>query len=200
MTFGLYVPRRSPLHALSAKIKLLVLTLVSIGVLATSNPIILTVLLAFTSLLPALSRLPLSTFWSQLRPVLLLLLAVALIPALLGDWLSGVVALLRFLILILLATIVTLTTRVSDLVEAIEQILQPTKRLGMNPAQISLMLALALRFIPTLLNQFHDIQEAQRARGLDRNGLALFVPFIIKTLRMADELSDALDARGYGVD
>lgn len=200
MSFGLYISRRSPIHALSAQTKLLVLALASVSVLATPDPIVLAMLLVCTSLLPVLSRLPLLTVWLQLRPVLPLLLAVALLPALLGDWLSGIVALLRFLILILLATIVTLTTRVSDLMEAIEQALQPGKRLGINPAQISLMLALALRLMPTLLNQFHEIQEAQRARGLDRNALALFVPFMIKTLRMADELSDALDARGYSAD
>lgn len=197
MTFGLYVPRRSPIHALAAQPKLLILAITSIVVLRSSNPIVLAVLLGLTSLLPILSQLPLSSVWVQLRPIIPLLLAVALIPTLLGDWLAGVIALLRFLILILLATIVTLTTRMSDMMAAIEQALQPGKRIGINPAHISLMLSLSLRLIPMLLNQFYEIQEAQRARGLDRTALALFVPFMVKTLRMADELSEALDARGY---
>lgn len=197
MSFGLYIERRSLIHLLAARIKFLVLAIISLVVFLLSNPVALLVLLALTSLLPIVARLPVRSVWLQLRPVLPLLIAVLLIQGLLGDWMTGILALLRFTILILLGTIVTLTTRVSDLVEAIEQVLQPGKRIGINPAQISLMLALSMRFIPILLNQFHQIQEAQRARGLDRNWLALFVPFVIKTLRMADELSDALDARGY---
>lgn len=197
MSFGLYISRRSPIHQLSAKVKISILTITGIVVFGVSNPIALAILLGFTSLLPIVAKLPLQSVWLQLRPIVPWLIAVLLIQGLLGDWLAGTIALLRFALLALLATIVTLTTRVSEMIETIEQVLQPCKRFGINPAQVSLMLALAIRFIPVLLNQFHEIQEAQRARGLDRNGLALFVPFVIKTLRMADELSDALDARGF---
>lgn len=197
MNFGLYISRRSPIHVLSAKAKVLVLAITSIVVFRVPEPIALSILLGLTSLLLVIAKLPLRSIWLQLRPVIPLLVAVLLIQGLMGDWLTGLVALLRFTILIVLATIVTLTTRTSELMEAIEQALQPCKRWGINPAQVSLMLTLSMRLIPLLLTQFHEIQEAQRARGLDRNGLALFVPFIVKTLRMADELSDALDARGY---
>jgi len=197
MSFGLYIARRSPIHVLSARAKILVLTITGIVVFLLSNLVALLALLVLASLLPIVAQLPARSVWLQLRPVLPLLIAVLLLQGLLGDWASGMVALLRFTILIVLGTIVTLTTRVSDLVDAIEQVLQPGKRVGINPTQISLMLALSMRFIPILLNQFHQIQEAQRARGLNHNWLALFVPFVIKTLRMADELSDALDARGY---
>lgn len=200
MSFGLYIPRRSPIHALSAQTKILALAVASIVVFLVPSPIGLAILFGLIALLPSIAKLPSSSVWLQVRPVIPLLVAVALIQGLAGDWLTGILACLRFAILILLATIVTLTTRVSDLVEAIEQILQPAKRFGVNPAQVSLMLALSIRLIPTLLHQFHQVQEAQRARGLDRSWLALFVPFLVKTLRMADELSDALDARGYGAD
>lgn len=197
MHFGLYISRRSPIHNLSAKVKILILVITGMVVFLVPNPIALGILLGLTSLLPVVAQLPLQSVWLQLRPIIPWLIAVLLIQGLLGDWLAGTTAMLQFALLTLLATIVTLTTRVSEMIEAIEQALQPCKRFGINPAQVSLMLALAIRFIPVLLNQFHEIQEAQRARGLDRNGLALFVPFVIKTLRMADELSDALDARGY---
>ena len=197
MHFGLYISRRSPIHNLSAKVKILILVITGMVVFLVPNPIALGILLGLTSLLPVFAQLPLPSVWLQLRPIIPWLIAVLLIQGLLGDWLAGTTAMLQFALLTLLATIVTLTTRVSEMIEAIEQALQPCKRFGINPAQVSLMLALAIRFIPVLLNQFHEIQEAQRARGLDRNGLALLVPFVIKTLRMADELSDALDARGY---
>jgi biotin transport system permease protein len=196
MTFGLYIQRRSPIHKLSATLKILILVVTSVAVFLLAEPIVLMILLVLTGLLLPLSRLPLSSVGAQLRPVMPLLIAVLLIQGLLGDWLSGLVALLRFTILILLATIVSLTTRMSEMMAVIERALQPCKCLGINPSQVSLMLALSLRLIPLLLSQFREIQEAQQARGLDRNWLALLVPFLVKTLRMADELSDALDARG----
>jgi biotin transport system permease protein len=62
------------------------------------------------------------------------------------------------------------------------------------------MLSLALRFIPLLFEKFQEIREAQRARGLDRNLLALLMPLLIKTLRMAGDLTDAIEARGYDPD
>jgi biotin transport system permease protein len=197
MTFGAYISRQSPIHALSAQTKLLSLTIASVLVFFLSQVVALLGLLLVSSGLLWLAKLPFWAVWLQLRSVIPLLIAILLIQGLLDSWQAGVVALLRFAILILLATIVTLTTRVSDLVEAIEQALQPLRRFGVRPGQVSFMLALSIRLVPLLLQQFHEIQEAQRARGLDRNWLALLVPLVIKTLRMADDLSEALDARGF---
>lgn len=197
MSFGLYIPRQSLIHAVSAQVKGLVLAIAGIVVFLVSDPVWLAGMLAIVSILPVLARLPLNAVGVQLRPVLPLLVAIWLLQGLLGDWVSGWLALLRFMILVILATIVTLTTRLSDMVEAIEQVLQPLQIIGVNSSQVSLILAMAIRFVPVLLEQFHEIQEAQRARGLDRHWIALLVPLMVKTLRMADELSDALDARCY---
>lgn len=200
MTFGLYVPRSSPVHALSAKVKLLILAIAGIVTVLIANPLWLTGLLAGVNGGLLLARLPLRAVWHHLHPMLPLLVAILLLQGLFGDWQAGGVAVLRFLILVELATLVTLTTRISDMVEAIERGLQPFARFGFRPAQVSLMIAMALHLIPVLLNQFQQIQEAQRARGLDRHPIALIVPLFIKTLRMADDLSDALDVRCYAED
>jgi hypothetical protein len=69
--------------------------------------------------------------------------------------------------------------------------------LGVNPAKVSLALSLALRFIPLLYAQVHDIREAQRVRGLERNFTAIAVPLLVRTLRMANDLTDAIEARGF---
>lgn len=197
MTFGIYIARKSPIHALSASTKLWGLTIASVLVFLDSHLIALAIVLLASVGLVGLAKLPLQAVWQQLRPVIPLLLAVLLIQGLLDSWYTGWVALLRFASLILLATIVTLTTRVSDLVEAIEQGLKPLQRFGVRPKQVSFLLALSIRLVPLLLQQFQEIQQAQQARGLDRNGLALLVPLLVKTLRMADGLSEALDARGF---
>ncbi|GAB4364559.1 MAG: energy-coupling factor transporter transmembrane protein EcfT [Elainellaceae cyanobacterium] len=197
MSFGLYIPRQSPIHALSVQAKLLGLAVAGVAVVLLPSLSALAILLAIVSLLPFLAKLPLPTIFQQFRPLLPLLLAIFVIQGWIEGWETAGVAVLRFAILILLATILMLTTRISDLVEAIEQALQPCRRFGINPAQVSFMIALAIRLVPVLMQQFHDIQEAQRARGLDRNWVALLVPLLVKTLHMADDLSNALDARCY---
>lgn len=197
MTLGLYIPRTSIIHALPAHLKLLGLMLAGVGVFATRDGVLLGIGLAIVLSLIVLAKLPLQAIWQQFRPLLLLLLMILLLHGLWGDWDAGGIAVLRFTILVGLATIVSLTTRVSEMIEAIEQALNPLSRLGINSAKVSLTLALSLRLIPVLLDQMQQIREAQQARGLDRHLLALLVPLLVKTLRMADELSDALDARGY---
>lgn len=198
MTFGAYIFRRSPLHSLGAQIKLLGLAIVSVLVFQIANLIGLAVMLLVSVAGVFVAKLPLLTVWQQLRSIVPLLVAILLIQGALESWQIGLMAALRFTILVLLATLVTMTTRVSDLIEAIEQALRPLQRLGLHPGQIGFMLALSMHLVPVLLHQFEQIREAQRARGLDRHWLALLVPLLVKALRLADELSEALDARCFG--
>lgn len=60
-----------------------------------------------------------------------------------------------------------------------------------------MMLSMVIRFIPMMMREAQEVLEAQRARGLDRNAIALLMPLLIKTLKMADDLSEAIEARGY---
>lgn len=200
VSLGLYIPRRSLLHRISAQSKLLGLTLAAVLVFLTAQIMILLGILAIGLGLLLLAKLPIAAVWGQLRPMLPMLLAILLLQGLLENWQSGWLAVLRFTILLVLAALVTLTTRLSDLVEAIEQALQPAKAVGVNPAKVGLVLAMAIRFVPVLLEQYREVQMAQAARGLDRHWIALLVPLLVKTLRMADELSEALDARCYDPD
>jgi biotin transport system permease protein len=110
------------------------------------------------------------------------------------------VTVLRFTILVSLAVLITLTTRISDMVDALESGLRPLRVLGVNPAKISLMISLAIRFVPLLVDLVREIRAAQQARGLERSIAAVAVPLIVKTLRMASVLTDAIEARGYDPD
>ena len=148
----------------------------------------------------AIARLPWAVVFAQVRPLLWVLVLIAGAHALLTHWETGVVLAVRFLVLILLATTVTLTTRTSDMVEAIAYALQPLQRFGIRPRQISLMVAIAIRFIPVLLEQIRDIQDAQRARGVERPVITFLVPLLVKTLHMADALVDAIEARCFESD
>ncbi|MGF7205888.1 biotin transport system permease protein [Skermanella aerolata] len=197
---GLYIDRDSPLHALAPGIKMLALALAALALIAVDDWRVLAAVLAAVLGLFAVARLPAREVVAQLRPVLFLALFFFAVHALLVSWQSGLVTVLRFTILVSLAVGITLTTRVSDMVDALESGLRPLRFIGVNPAKISLMISLAIRFVPLLVDLVREIRAAQQARGLERSVTAVAVPLIVKTLRMASVLTDAIEARGYDPD
>ncbi|MRH28551.1 energy-coupling factor transporter transmembrane protein EcfT [Microbacterium sp. SYP-A9085] len=97
---------------------------------------------------------------------------------------------------ILLAALLALTTRVTDLLDALERGLAPLHAIRLDPGRIALMLTVALTTLPVMARIAHQVREAQRARGA-RPGIRRFaVPYLVMTLKHADELGDALAARG----
>jgi biotin transport system permease protein len=144
----------------------------------------------------AIARIPPAAIAGQLRGPLMLLAVLFLAHGLLTGWLVGLVVVLRFAVLILLATLVALTTPVSEMLETFERVLRPTAVLGIDPERIAFVLAMTIRLIPMLAAFAQEVHEAQRARGLDRNLVALTVPLLIRCLRAADALGEAIEARG----
>jgi biotin transport system permease protein len=102
----------------------------------------------------------------------------------------------RVVVVILLANLVPLTTRTENLIDAIERALSPLRRLGVNPGRIALMLSMTITTIPVIAGFATQIREAQRARGVPVSPLAFVVPLLIMALKHADDLADALTARG----
>jgi biotin transport system permease protein len=97
---------------------------------------------------------------------------------------------------IVLAALLVLTTRVSALLDAIEQGLRPFARFGLDPGRAALLLTVTLNTIPVLAGLARDIRDAQRTRGGRADLRAFTVPFLVMALKHADELGDALAARG----
>lgn len=153
--------------------------------------------LALTLLLYRLAGIPPRKMLAQIRPLLWIF---ALFFAL-QYWLSGPMlaayVVLRLATLVLLASLVTLTTRSSDMIDAMTRALSLLKPLGVNPGKVSLAISLALRFIPVLAQITAEVREAQKARGLERSVIAVAMPVAIRTLKMADDISNSIDARGY---
>ncbi|MEO7017450.1 MAG: energy-coupling factor transporter transmembrane component T [Leifsonia sp.] len=104
----------------------------------------------------------------------------------------------RVVAAILLASLLVLTTRVSDLLDAFERGLRPFERIGIDPARIALVLAVAVNTIPVLARIAAGVREAQRARGARVSLRGFVVPFLVVSLKHADDLGDALTARGVG--
>ena len=197
MILSLYVPGDSPLHRLPAGAKLLILVAASSALFLVSGiPVHAGELLVVLALY-RVARLPLRDTVHQLRPAFVFMVPIFLFHVFFTDWRFGLETVLRIAVLLLLAVLVTLTTKLSDLIEVLEGVMRPLRHVGVNPAKTGMMLSMVIRLIPLMMREAGEILEAQRARGLDASAVALLVPLLIKTLKMADALGDAMEARGY---
>lgn len=196
MSLGLYLHRDSPVHAVPAGAKMLALLAAGTGLLFSSLPVLSGALVATLGLY-GLARLRPREVAPVLRLSAFVLVPLFALHALVSGWVPALEAVLRLAVLVLLATLVSLTTRASDMLDALERALRPLSRFGLKPARLGLLLSLTLRFIPLLATWLREIQEAQRVRGLERNPVAVLVPLLVKTLRTADTLADAIDARCF---
>lgn len=197
MTLGLYVPGDSPLHRAPAAAKLASLVVLGVGAFQLGSSAWMAGALAVVVLLGACAGVPPRTLLAHSRPALVMLVVIFVAHALLTTWPQGLLVVLRFGLLILSATLVTLTTRVAEMVAVVERACGPLRRVGVSPARVGLVLALAIRFVPVLAEKLREIREARWARGVDRPTVMVLVPLLIKTLRFADQTAEAIDARGF---
>lgn len=194
---SLYRPGTSPLHRMPAGPKLLFFALLAfaMGIFA-SDPIRLGVAVAVTVALYLVAGISLVEIVRQawaLKWVLLVTIAAQFIvlPPVTAAVNSG-----RVLVIIVLCALITLTTRVPDMLAAVERGLGPFRRFGVNPATAGLLLALTITAIPTVTRFATDIRDAQRARGVPIRPHTFVVPLLIASLRHADDVGEALLARG----
>lgn len=198
MNLSLYVPGATLLHRMSAGYKLTGLLVAGVSLFLTSDPLLLGLAaLAAAGLIIAI-RAPMNRLRPQLTGIALILAFVVVATGLLNGWSPALVVLFRVAALVLFALAVTITTRFSDLLDTVELGLSPMERLGMvNASQVSLAVSLVLRFLPEIFKHAQEVREAQAARGLEASPLALVVPLVVRTLKNADVIADAIDARGY---
>lgn len=194
---GEYHHGESLLHRLPAGAKLAALAAAGTSIFLISSPWLLAGALAATLLLYRIAGLPIRLAAEPIRAAFAILAVIFVAQWLLNGWLDGLVVVLRFAFLIVLANLVTLTTSVGAMMKRLEVWMTPLAWFGASPAKASFTLSLAIRFIPLLASIGAEVREAQRARGMDRNILALMIPLIVRTLKMADEIAEALEARGY---
>jgi biotin transport system permease protein len=193
---GLYRPGTSVVHRLPAGLKLAALLLAGAGSLLLRTPAQTAVALLVVLLGYAAARLPARTLWETLRPLLWVMLPLAAFQALVVGWERAVVIVGVIVALALLAGLVTLTTRTTDLIDVVVRVAHATRLPGIDPERIGLMLNLAIRSVPLIIELATGVREAQHARGQPTSARAFAVPLLVGALRRADELGDALAARG----
>jgi biotin transport system permease protein len=190
-----YVPGRSWLHLLPASVKLAGLAAAMIAVVLVDSPagivaaagvtVLLYVTVGMARALPA-----------QVRPLRWLVAGLVALQTLTAGWVAAVVVTGRVLVAVVLAGLVTLTTRVGDMLDVFERMLRPLRRVGVDSERVALVLALAIRAVPVVAGLAAEVRDARWARGLRGSVRAYAVPLVVRTLRHADSLGEALVARG----
>jgi biotin transport system permease protein len=193
---GLYLPGTSWPHRLPAGAKLLALVAAGAASVFVDTPWQVGVALALVALGYVVAGLSIRVMLRQARPLAWILVLVGAFHVVVNGWERALVVTGVILALVLLAGLVTLTTRTSALVDALGRALAPLRRVGVDPERTSLLLALAIRSVFVVAELAEEVRDAQRARGLAASPRAYAVPLIIRSLRHADELAEALVARG----
>jgi len=221
---GYYVPSESPVHSLDPRVKLIVAVSLCMIVLQTT-PFFLTAIGIFLALVIFLARLSFKSVWLAMKPalpmpILILLLhlfftggaPILLFPALhlaitYQGLATGALLACRFLLLYWSAILLTMVTLPSEIIRGLEKLLKPLELIRIPTSDLALMLSIALRFIPIIYEEFTKIREAQAARGANyrvgdllqrtRAVTALTVPLTVNTCSRAEELTAAMEARGY---
>lgn len=224
ITIGQYFPGKSAIHKMDPRIKILLSILYIVMLFVADNMwgLLLGVLFGFAAYL--ISRIPLSMIWKSMKPVVPIVIFTAVLNLFLstGDPLwqwkflkitregieTAVFMSVRILCLIAGTSLLTYTTSPIALTDGIERLLSPLKKIKLPVHELAMMMTIALRFIPTLLEETDKIMKAQMARGADfesgnilRRAKALIpilVPLFISAFRIAQDLAMAMEARCYG--
>lgn len=197
MTLDLYRAGTSSIHRLGAGTKLMALFVAGTILFLIDSLSSAAVALVLASMLYPVAGFDRRKIVGQLRPLWWVFLLILAVQLFLGSWKTGMLLSTRLATLLLLAGLVTLTTRSSDMIAAITRLLSALRPLGVNPAKVALAFSLTLRFVPALAQNVADVREAQKARGLERSLFATAVPVTVRTLKMADQIAEAIDARGF---
>ncbi|GLC29784.1 energy-coupling factor transporter transmembrane component T family protein [Clostridium omnivorum] len=224
ITIGQYVPGDSFVHKLDPRVKILISIVFIVDLFLVNNFKGYIFILLFTLSSIAISKVPFRYIYKGLKPIFVLLVITALLNVLMTDgkvllfsygiihiYKEGVIMaifmILRLTFLIIGTSLLTLTTSPIELTDGIEKLLSPFRKIGVPAHELAMMMTIALRFIPTLMDETDKIMKAQMARGADfesgnilkraKNLIPLLVPLFISSFRRADELAMAMEARCY---
>ncbi|MBO5913761.1 MAG: energy-coupling factor transporter transmembrane protein EcfT [Clostridia bacterium] len=226
VTFGQYYPGNSLLHRTDPRIKMLILIEYLVLVLVAKSELAALISLAFTAFLIAVSGVRLRVLIKSVKPLIFVLAFTAIINLFftvgegepLIEWSfitvyssgvrNAVMMLLRLLSLVLgTSVLISFTTSPLELTDAIEALLSPLKKIKVPVHEFAMMMSIALRFIPTLIEETNKIISAQKARCADFESgkllerikalIPILIPLFVSAVRRAEELADAMECRCY---
>ena len=223
VTLGQYFPCDSVLHRLDPRLKIVSLIAFIVLTFCTFNFYSLAVVGAFVIAIVLMSRVPLKMYLKSLKVIIIIVVITSLLNLFYGQgepifewWIfrvtlegiyNAIFVCTRIVCLILFSSALTFTTSPNDLTDALERLMKPLKVFHIKVHEIAMMMTIALRFVPTLLEETDKIMAAQKARGADMESgnlvarakalIPILVPLFVSSFRRAYELAVAMECRCY---
>lgn len=224
ITLGQYYPADSCVHKMDARIKILLSLTFMVVIFCINSVYGYGVLFVFTLFIIAMSKIPFSFMLKAVKPLLFFVVFTAILNILftksgqvlvhygfltitMDGLLNAVYMIIRIVFLIMGTSLLTYTTSPIELTDGMERLLRPFSKIGLPAHELAMMMSIALRFIPTILEETDKIKKAQTARGADFESgnilkrakalIPLLVPLFISAFRRADELAMAMECRCY---
>lgn len=223
ITIGQYFPGNSIVHRLDARLKVVLTFLLIISVFICNNFLSLSVVFISVFLLIAISKIPIKTVLKSIKPLIIIILITVIFNLFYGTGeplvelgrfkitmdgiMRAVFMAVRIISLVVLGSLLTYTTSPTQLTDAIESLLKPLKLFKVDVHTIAMTMTIALRFIPTLIEEIDKIMAAQKSRGADMESgglirrakgvIPILVPLFISSFRRASELAYAMECRCY---
>lgn len=226
ITLGQFFPGNSVIHKLDPRTKIILATLFIVAVFSANNPVAFATLVLVTILLVGVSRISLKVILKSIKPIVAILIFTAVInifmtagegEPLVSWWIiniytegivRAVLMVVRVVVLIVGTSILlTYTTSPISLTDGIEALLSPFKKIGLPVHTFAMMMSIALRFIPTLIEETEKIMNAQKSRGADFTSgnliqrakalIPILIPLFVSSFKRAEELATAMECRCY---
>lgn len=224
ITLGQYIPGKSLLHRADPRTKMIWTIVIMAAVFAANNLYCYLMLLALTGIILVVSEVPVGYTLKGIKPLLIILIitfivniftypgtkviyTIGTLKITLEGLIQSVIIAVRLSLIVILGSILTLTTTPISLTDGMESLLRPLKKLKVPVHEMSMMMSIALRFIPTLMEETDRIIKAQASRGADfdtgnfferaKSFIPVLIPLFVSAFKRAEELATAMESRCY---
>lgn len=223
ITIGQYFPGNSLIHKLDARMKIILILLLIVSIFICKNIVSLAAVIVVALSLVLVSKIPMKTVLKSIKPLLVIIVITAVLNLFYGSGEplvqlgrlkitangieTAVFMAIRIISLVVISSLLTYTTSPTELTDALERLLKPLKLIKIDVHSIAMTMTIALRFIPTLIEEIEKIMSAQKSRGadLDSGGLIhrakalipVLIPLFVSSFRRASELAYAMECRCY---
>lgn len=223
ITIGQYFPGNSLVHKMDARMKIILTVALIVAIFICKTLPSLAVIVLASIALVLVSKIPLKTVYKSIKPLGIIILFTAILNLFYGKgepliqiWklkiteagiMTAVFMAIRIISLVIISSLLTYTTSPNELTDALERLMKPLKIFKIDVHSISMTMTIALRFIPTLIEEIDKIMSAQKSRGADMEAggiihrakalVPVLIPLFISAFRRANELAYAMECRCY---
>ncbi|MDD4296475.1 MAG: energy-coupling factor transporter transmembrane component T [Ruminiclostridium sp.] len=224
ITLGQYIPGKSLLHRADPRTKMIWIIVLMVAVFTTNNIYCYIMMIALTGIILAISEVPVGYTLRGIKPLLIILiitfivniftypgtkvlLNIGALKVTLEGVVQSIIIAIRLSLVVILGSILTLTTTPIALTDGLESLFKPLKKLKVPVHEMSMMMSIALRFIPTLMEETDRIIKAQASRGADfdtgnlleraKSFIPVLIPLFVSAFKRAEDLATAMESRCY---